>query len=64
MAIVAVVTFVWFLWGGTKDSIDLFRTLKTAPKNILDDGSVVGHCNAAECTTPSIEQGNENQQAN
>lgn len=64
MAIVALITFIWFFWGGTRDSVDLFRTLKTAPKNILDDGSVVGHHNAAECNTPSIEQENEKQQVN
>ena len=43
---IAVVTTVWFTWGGTRDLIRLFRDLKTKETNPLDDGRVIGHVNA------------------
>ncbi|MDD2706865.1 MAG: hypothetical protein PHV34_02555 [Verrucomicrobiae bacterium] len=45
---VAAVTTVWFVWGGIRDLIRLFRSLKTVKRNKLDDGMVVGHHNADE----------------
>ena len=42
-AIVGAVTLAWFLVGGLFDARDLFRTLKTAERNVLDDGRVAGH---------------------
>ena len=35
-----VFTTIWFLWGGTRNLFALFRTLKLAKRNALDDGSV------------------------
>ena len=45
---IATVTAVWFSWGGTLDIFRLFRRLKLEKANALDNGSVVGHHNAAE----------------
>ena len=33
---------VWFFWGGTKDTIQLFRDLEARIDNPLDDGRVSG----------------------
>jgi len=50
-AIIAFITTIWFLCGGIKDLAYLFRTLKTTKENNLDDGTVIGHHNAADdCT--------------
>jgi SSS family solute:Na+ symporter len=35
-----IMTTVWFLWGGTKDLLSLFRALKLARRNATDDGTV------------------------
>ena len=52
----AVVTGVWFTWGGIKDMRALFRKLRSERVNHLDDGTVVNHQNldelAAESHTP------------
>ena len=37
-----VVSTVWFFWGGTKDTIQLFRDLEARIDNPLDDGRVSG----------------------
>jgi SSS family solute:Na+ symporter len=44
----AVVTGVWFTWGGLKDMRDLFRRLKLQKINALDDGTVIGATNLDE----------------
>lgn len=44
--LIAVVTTVWFMWGGTRDLIRLFRDLKTHAVNELDDGRVIGRISA------------------
>lgn len=50
--LVGLVTTVWFSWGGIRDIRDLFRTLRTARDNPLDDGTVINHRNADETATP------------
>jgi SSS family solute:Na+ symporter len=44
----AVVTAVWFTWGGLRDMRALFRNLREQRVNHLDDGTVVGHQNLDE----------------
>lgn len=48
MAVIVIIVAVWFIWGGTRDLLDLFRTLKLAKRNVNDDGTVIGHHNAVE----------------
>jgi solute:Na+ symporter, SSS family len=45
---VGVVTTVWFTWGGTHDLLKLFKSLRAAKLNTLDDGRVVGHVSVAD----------------
>lgn len=35
-----LITVVWFLWGGTRDLIDLVRQLRSAKSDASDDGTV------------------------
>ena len=44
----AVVTGIWFTWGGIRDIKDLFRRLKSGHVNHLDDGTVVRNRNLDE----------------
>lgn len=44
----AVVTAIWFTWGGVRDMRTLFRRLREQKINPLDDGTVVGHRNLDE----------------
>jgi SSS family solute:Na+ symporter len=44
----AVVTGVWFTWGGIHDMKELFRRLKSEKTDALDNGMVMGHQNLAE----------------
>ena len=46
--LMAVVTGVWFTWGGLRDILDLFRNLRKAKANDLDNGMVVNHHNLDE----------------
>jgi solute:Na+ symporter, SSS family len=46
--VMALVTAVWFTWGGLRDIRDLFRRLRSEAVNELDDGTVVGHQNFDE----------------
>lgn len=46
--LLAVVTAVWFTWGGVRDIRRLFRRLAQKQVNHLDDGSVVDHQNLDE----------------
>ncbi|NLF19694.1 MAG: hypothetical protein GX595_20880 [Lentisphaerae bacterium] len=43
---VGAVTTVWFTWGGVRDLIRLFRSLKTLKRSVLDDGRVIDHVSA------------------
>jgi SSS family solute:Na+ symporter len=44
----AVITGVWFTWGGIRDMRRLFRRLRAQKVNHLDDGTVVNHQNLDE----------------
>lgn len=35
-----VVTVIWFVWGGTRDAIRMFRKLNVAERDAQDDGTV------------------------
>lgn len=43
---VAVVSTLWFSWGGTRDLLRLFRALEQKQTDTLDDGRVMGHVSA------------------
>ncbi len=43
IVIVGVITVIWFVIGGIRDARDLFRALRSADRNVLDDGRVTGH---------------------
>ena len=45
---ICFVTAIWFTWGGVRDIFSLFRRLRLARVNPLDDGSVAGHQNLDE----------------
>jgi len=47
-ALVGGITTVWFTWGGIRDLVRLFASLKALKRNVLDDGRVVGHVSAAD----------------
>ncbi len=53
--IMAVITAIWFTWGGIFDAIDLFRRLRTKRSNPLDNGAVINHHNMEENTLPEVE---------
>ena len=44
----AVVTALWFTWGGLRDMRDLFRRLRAQRSNEWDDGTVVNNQNLDE----------------
>jgi len=44
----AIVTGIWFTWGGVKDMRLLFRRLRQQQVNVLDDGTVVDNQNLDE----------------
>ncbi len=44
----AVMTGIWFTWGGVVDLRNLFRLLGRERVNSLDDGTVAGHQNRGE----------------
>lgn len=46
--VLSAISVVWFLFGGIKDAASLFRDLKSAKRNALDDGTIVGHHNLAD----------------
>lgn len=46
--IVAVISTVWFTWGGTRDLFRLFRDLEKKETNLHDDGRVIGHVSAED----------------
>jgi len=45
---VALVSTVWFTWGGTRDLFRLFRDLDRKEVDEQDDGRVVGHVSAED----------------
>ena len=53
--LLAVITGIWFIWGGVLDMRKFFRRLQEQKINHLDDGTVVGHQNLDESvqTDPS-----------
>ena len=57
---IAIVTSIWFTWGGVRDAIDLFRRLREETVNPLDNGVVIGHQNLDDiaksqpAATPSV----------
>jgi SSS family solute:Na+ symporter len=44
----AIVTGVWFTWGGLRDMRALFVRLRREKVNVLDDGTVIDHQNLAD----------------
>lgn len=52
-AVVCGLALILYLCGGVRDIRDLFRALKTAKRNALDDGSVEAHHNVADDSVPS-----------
>ena len=52
--VVGAVTTVWFSIGGTRDLIDLFRSLKNLKRSDLDDGRVIGHLNADDVVKEGV----------
>lgn len=46
--VVAVISTVWFVWGGIRDARRLFRDLAVRVDNPLDDGRVEGHVSLAD----------------
>jgi SSS family solute:Na+ symporter len=42
------ITTIWFTWGGTRDLLRLFKSLKRLQRSELDDGRVIGHVSADE----------------
>ncbi|HAI10117.1 MAG TPA: sodium:solute symporter [Phycisphaerales bacterium] len=46
-AVMGVGTIIWFLWGGIRDLLELFRTLKTHQINETDDGRVEENVSSA-----------------
>ena len=51
---IAVVTCVWFTWGGIRDLRRMFASLRTVRRNAHDDGTVVGHRNLDEAEANNI----------
>lgn len=47
-AVMGTIFVIWFIIGGVHDMVHLFKTLRTAKRNVLDDGRVVGHQNLAD----------------
>ena len=46
--VLAVITGIWFTWGGIKDIRGLFHRLRNQKINLLDDGTVVDNQNLDE----------------
>ena len=46
--LVGSVSTVWFMWGGFRDMVAMFRDLGARIANPLDDGRVVGHVSLAD----------------
>src|SRR5206468_11612373 len=46
--VIALVTLVWFGFGGIKDMFDFFHALRTMKRDELDDGRVAGDHNLAD----------------
>ncbi len=47
-SVVGVVSTVWFVWGGVRDALQLFKDLEARVDNPLDNGMVVGHESAVD----------------
>jgi len=46
--VIALVTTVWFSWGGIRGMRELFRRLKAERMDEQDDGTVINHHNLDE----------------
>jgi Na+/proline symporter len=46
--VIGIGTTIWFFIGGVYDLRDMMITLKTAKRNVLDDGMVIDHHNLGE----------------
>jgi len=46
--LLAIVTGIWFTWGGVRDMMQFFNRMKHRKINHLDDGTVVDHQNLDE----------------
>jgi len=46
--IAVVITIIWFIYGGTRDVVYLFKSLAKVKRNDMDDGRVVSHHNVAD----------------
>jgi SSS family solute:Na+ symporter len=46
--ILSIITTVWFFIGGIYDIKDMFKILRSAKRNALDDGMVIDHKNLGE----------------
>jgi SSS family solute:Na+ symporter len=60
--VIAIVMVVWFTWGGLRDIKQLFARLRTAQRDALDDGTVVGHENLDDAVAehaPAIKIGSD-----
>ena len=46
--VVAVISTIWFTWGGTRDLIRMFKDLDNKQVDFNDDGRVIGHVSAGD----------------
>jgi len=53
--VIGIGTTIWFFIGGVYDLRDMMITLKTAKRNVLDDGMVIDHHNLGEQTSDKKE---------
>jgi len=52
IGILAIIVTIWFSIGGIINLFELFKNLRVAKRNELDDGSVKGHQNIADLEVP------------
>jgi SSS family solute:Na+ symporter len=55
----SILTTVWFTVGGLIDLKKMFGLLNTMKRNELDDGTVIGHHNAAEAISAAADENPE-----
>jgi solute:Na+ symporter, SSS family len=48
--VIGTISTVWFMIGGTRDLLRMFKDLAVKEPDILDDGRVIGHVNADDVT--------------
>jgi len=52
IGVIAIIVAIWFSIGGIINLVELFKSLRVAKRNELDDGSVKGHQNIADLEIP------------